>query len=45
VLIWSSVAFALWHLSAVLLPTGFDLPRSQVPVFIVNAAVIGRSGA
>jgi CAAX protease family protein len=41
VLIWSSVAFALWHVSAVLLPTGFDLPRSQVPVFIVNAAVIG----
>jgi len=41
VLIWSSVAFALWHLSAVLLPTGFNPPRSQVPVYIVNAAVMG----
>jgi CAAX protease family protein len=41
ILIWSSVAFALWHLSAVSLHTGFDLPVAQIPVFIVNAAVMG----
>ncbi len=41
VVLWSSVAFALWHVSAVTLPTGFDLPAAQVPVFLVNAAVLG----
>lgn len=41
VLGWTSVAFALWHLSAVLLDTGFNPPLAQVPLFIVNAAVMG----
>jgi len=41
VLIWSSIAFSLWHLSAVTLETGFDLPAAQVPVFMVNAAAMG----
>jgi uncharacterized protein len=41
VLIWSSVAFSLWHLSAVSLKTGFDIPAAQIPVFMVNAAVMG----
>jgi len=40
-LIWSSVAFSLWHLSAVTLETGFDLPATRIPVFMVNAAVMG----
>ncbi|HEY8022054.1 MAG TPA: CPBP family intramembrane glutamic endopeptidase [Thermoanaerobaculia bacterium] len=41
VLVLSSVAFSLWHISAVTLHTGFDPPRSQVPLFLVNAAVMG----
>jgi membrane protease YdiL (CAAX protease family) len=41
VVLWTSVAFALWHISAVSLPTGFDLPAARIPLFIVNAAVIG----
>ena len=41
VLIWSSVAFSLWHLSAVSLDTGFDIPTAQIPVFMVNATVMG----
>jgi membrane protease YdiL (CAAX protease family) len=41
VLVWSSIAFSLWHLSAVALKTGFDLPARQIPVYMVNAAVIG----
>lgn len=41
ILIWTSIAFSLWHWSAVMLKTGFDPPRAQVPVFMVNAAVIG----
>lgn len=41
ILVWSSIAFALWHWSAVSLHTGFDLPAKQIPVFMVNAAVLG----
>lgn len=41
VLLWSSIAFAAWHLSAVALDTGFDLPARQIPVYLVNAAVVG----
>lgn len=41
VLLWSSLAFAAWHLSAVLLPTGFNPPLAQVPVFILNATLLG----
>jgi hypothetical protein len=40
-LLWSSLAFSLWHLSAVTLNTGFDLPFAQIPVFMLNAAVLG----
>jgi len=35
-LVWSSVAFSLWHLSAVSLDTGFDLPAAVVKVSIVD---------
>jgi uncharacterized protein len=41
VVLWSSVAFALWHISAVSLPTGYDLPAARIPLFLLNAAVIG----
>jgi len=41
ILIWSSIAFSLWHWSAVMLKTGFDPPRAQVPVFMVNAIAMG----
>ena len=40
-IIGTSIAFSLWHLSAVTVDTGFDIPRAQVPVFMVNAGVIG----
>ena len=40
-LLLSSLAFSLWHLSAVTLSTGFDLPVAQIPVFMLNAAVMG----
>lgn len=41
ILVWTSVSFSLWHLSAVTLHTGFEPPPKQVPVFMINAAVIG----
>ena len=40
-LLWSSLAFSLWHVSAVALPTGFDLPVAQIPVYLINVFVIG----
>lgn len=37
----TTLAFALWHVSAVTLPTGFDLPAARVPVVLINAAIMG----
>jgi membrane protease YdiL (CAAX protease family) len=41
VLIWTTVAFTLWHVSAISLDTGFDLPANEIPVYLVNATLIG----
>ena len=41
VLVETSLAFAAWHISAVSLKTGFDLPARHIPLFLVNAAVMG----
>ena len=41
VLVWTSVAFGLWHLSTALLPTAFHPALVQVPIYISSAAVIG----
>jgi membrane protease YdiL (CAAX protease family) len=41
VLIWSSIAFALWHISAVTLDADFKPPVSQIPIFLINAAMMG----
>jgi membrane protease YdiL (CAAX protease family) len=41
VLVWTSVIFSLWHLSAVVLETDFAPPRALVPVFMVNATLLG----
>jgi len=40
-LLWTSLAFSLWHLSAVSLDTGFDLPWKQIPIYMVNATLLG----
>lgn len=41
ILIWTSIAFSLWHVSAVTLETGFDLPGRQIPVYLLNVVVLG----
>ena len=41
VLIWTTVAFTLWHVSAISLDTGFDLPAAEIPIFLVNATLMG----
>lgn len=43
VLVWSSVAFSLWHVSAVTLATGFELPPAQIPVYLINVALLGMA--
>jgi CAAX protease family protein len=45
ILIGTSIAFALWHISAVTFKTGFgyELPPAQVPLFVLNAALIGAA--
>ena len=41
ILLWSSLAFAAWHVSPVMLDTEFAPLRAQVPIYLVNAAVLG----
>jgi membrane protease YdiL (CAAX protease family) len=41
VLVWTSLAFAAWHVSTALLPTEYRPPLAQVPIYILNAGVIG----
>jgi membrane protease YdiL (CAAX protease family) len=43
IVILTSLAFAVWHWSSVMLPTGFNPPISQVPVFLLNAALLGAA--
>ena len=40
VLVWTSVAFVIWHLSAISLDTGFDIPAKEIPIFLVNATLL-----
>ncbi len=41
VLVWTTIAFTLWHISAISLDTGFDIPASEIPVYLINATLIG----
>ena len=41
VLMWTSVSFTVWHISAISLDTGFDIPAREIPVYLVNATLIG----
>jgi len=39
--IWTAVAFSLWHIPAFVMSTEDAVPLAQLPVFLVNAVVIG----
>src|SRR4030095_6122021 len=41
VLVYTSIAFSAWHISAVTLNTDYRPATSQIAVFLVSAAVIG----
>lgn len=41
ILIITSITFTLWHLPAISLDTGFDIPAREIPIFLINATLIG----
>jgi hypothetical protein len=41
VLLWTTFAFILWHVSAVALDTGFDLPAKEIPIYLINGTILG----
>jgi hypothetical protein len=41
VLIWSTLGFTIWHISAISLDTGFDIPADEIPIYLINATLIG----
>lgn len=41
VLLTTSIAFVAWHLSAISLDTGFDLPAREIPIYLINATILG----
>jgi membrane protease YdiL (CAAX protease family) len=43
ILVWTTLAFALWHVSAVAFPSelGYELPPARIPVFLGNVLCLG----
>lgn len=41
VLTFSTLAFTAWHVSAISLDTGFNVPLNEVPTFLINATLLG----
>ncbi len=41
ILIATSLIFTAWHISAISLETGFDLPAKEIPLYLVNATLLG----
>src|SRR5690349_9198649 len=37
ILMWTSLAFAGWHIAPISMSTGFDVPVNQIPVYLINA--------
>jgi len=41
VLVLTSLAFIVWHISAISLDTGFDLPAREIPIYLINGTILG----
>ena len=41
VLLWTTFAFMAWHISAISLDTGFDLPAREIPIYLINGTILG----
>lgn len=42
-LLWTSTTFGLWHLPVAIIEPDFALPAAVIPVYVINAALIGIS--
>jgi membrane protease YdiL (CAAX protease family) len=42
-LIATSLLFMAWHISAISLDTGFDIPAKEIPIYLINATLLGLS--
>ncbi|MDJ0711204.1 MAG: CPBP family intramembrane metalloprotease [Woeseiaceae bacterium] len=38
---YTTLAFTVWHVSPISLDTGYDLPAAEIPVYLVNATLLG----
>lgn len=43
ILFLTTAGFVLWHVSAITLDTGFDVPAREIPVYLVNASLLGAA--
>ncbi len=41
VLMWTTIAFTLWHVSVVAFETEFSVPTEQIPIYMANVALLG----
>jgi len=41
ILLLTTFAFVLWHISAVSFNTGFDLPAYETPIYLINITIFG----
>lgn len=39
----TTLGFAVWHVSAISLDTGFDIPAREIPVYLINATLLGTA--
>jgi membrane protease YdiL (CAAX protease family) len=39
--LWTTFAFIVWHISAISLDTGFDLPAKEIPIYLINGTILG----
>lgn len=41
IMVWTGIAFSLWHIPAVSMHTEDAVPLAQIPVILINGAIIG----
>jgi membrane protease YdiL (CAAX protease family) len=43
VLLLTTAGFVLWHVPVISLDTGFDVPAREIPIYLVNASLLGAA--
>jgi membrane protease YdiL (CAAX protease family) len=41
ILLITSLGFTLWHVSAISLDTGFDIPLREIPIYLISTTILG----